>query len=71
MDLQPARIWRRVLSVIALIDLMRVAFALEAERKGGRRPDEAIYEACLLRFRPIMMIFGEGDYENEPCCRRE
>jgi len=32
-----------------------VDFALEAERKGGKRPVEAIYEACLLRFRPIMM----------------
>ena len=32
-----------------------VDFALEAERKGGKRPEEAIYEACLLRFRPIMM----------------
>jgi HAE1 family hydrophobic/amphiphilic exporter-1 len=28
---------------------------LEAERKEGKRPEEAIYEACLLRFRPIMM----------------
>jgi multidrug efflux pump len=28
---------------------------LETERKGGKRPEEAIYEACLLRFRPIMM----------------
>ena len=28
---------------------------LEAERKEGKRAEEAIYEACLLRFRPIMM----------------
>jgi multidrug efflux pump len=32
-----------------------IDFALEAERKEGKRPEEAIYEACLLRFRPIMM----------------
>jgi multidrug efflux pump subunit AcrB len=32
-----------------------VDFALEAERKGGKAPVDAIYEACLLRFRPIMM----------------
>jgi multidrug efflux pump len=54
-------------SVIALIGLilligivkknaiMMIDFALEAERKGGKAPLEAIYEACLLRFRPIMM----------------
>jgi hydrophobic/amphiphilic exporter-1 (mainly G- bacteria), HAE1 family len=35
--------------------IMMVDFAIEAERKGGRRPAEAIFEACLVRFRPIMM----------------
>jgi multidrug efflux pump len=35
--------------------IMMIDFALEAEREGGKRPTEAIYEACLLRFRPIMM----------------
>src|SRR5262249_14858961 len=30
-------------------------FALEAERRDGKSPEAAIYEACLLRFRPIMM----------------
>jgi multidrug efflux pump len=35
--------------------IMMIDFALEAERKQGMRPDEAIYQACLLRFRPIMM----------------
>src|SRR5207244_6587864 len=34
--------------------ILRVDFALEAER-AGKAPHEAIYEACLLRFRPIMM----------------
>jgi multidrug efflux pump len=35
--------------------IMMIDFALEAERNEGKRPEEAIYEACLLRFRPIMM----------------
>jgi multidrug efflux pump len=55
------------LSVIALIGIilligivqknaiMMIDFALEAQRKEGKRPIEAIYQACLLRFRPIMM----------------
>ena len=32
-----------------------VDFALDAERREGKPPEEAIYQACLLRFRPIMM----------------
>jgi multidrug efflux pump len=55
------------LSVVALIGIilligivkkngiMMIDFALEAERKEGKKPEVAIYEACLLRFRPIMM----------------
>jgi multidrug efflux pump len=55
------------LSVIALIGIilligivkknaiMMIDFALEAEREQGMSPQEAIYQACLLRFRPIMM----------------
>ncbi len=35
--------------------IMMIDFALEAEREGGKPPLEAIYQACLLRFRPIMM----------------
>ena len=35
--------------------IMMIDFALEAEREEGRPPEEAIYQACLLRFRPIMM----------------
>jgi multidrug efflux pump len=34
---------------------MMIDFALEAERDHGKSPVEAIYQACLLRFRPIMM----------------
>ena len=55
------------LSVIALIGIilligivkknaiMMIDFALEAEREHQMQPEEAIYQACLLRFRPIMM----------------
>ena len=32
-----------------------IDFALDAERKDGKKPEEAIYQACLLRFRLIMM----------------
>jgi multidrug efflux pump len=35
--------------------IMMIDFALEAEREEGKTPDESIYQACLLRFRPIMM----------------
>jgi multidrug efflux pump len=35
--------------------IMMIDFALDAERQEGRSPEEAIYQACLLRFRPIMM----------------
>ena len=34
---------------------MLVDFALEAERSEGLTPEQSIYQACLLRFRPIMM----------------
>ncbi len=35
--------------------IMMIDFALEAERKEGMAPLDAIYQACLLRFRPILM----------------
>jgi multidrug efflux pump len=35
--------------------IMMIDFAIEAERREGKPPAEAIYQACLLRFRPIMM----------------
>ncbi len=50
-----------VVGIILLIGLVKkngimiVDFALEAERREGKSPAEAIYEASLLRFRPIMM----------------
>jgi multidrug efflux pump len=63
-----ALLWYQMeLDVIALIGIilligivkknaiMMIDFALEAERQEGKTPEQAIYEACLLRFRPIMM----------------
>jgi HAE1 family hydrophobic/amphiphilic exporter-1 len=35
--------------------IMQIDFALEAERRHGKSPADAIYEGCLIRFRPIMM----------------
>jgi len=35
--------------------IMMVDFALDAERHEGLSPEESIYQACLVRFRPIMM----------------
>src|SRR5690606_12995720 len=35
--------------------IMMIDFALEAQRRGGKPPAEAIFDACLVRFRPIMM----------------
>ena len=35
--------------------IMMIDFALEAEREQGMSPEESIYQACLLRLRPIMM----------------
>ncbi|HYA19695.1 MAG TPA: efflux RND transporter permease subunit [Burkholderiales bacterium] len=50
-----------IIGIILLIGIvkknaiMMIDFALEAERKQGKTPREAIYQACLLRFRPIIM----------------
>ena len=50
-----------IIGVILLIGIvkknaiMMIDFALQAERLAGKSPHEAIHEACLLRFRPIMM----------------
>jgi HAE1 family hydrophobic/amphiphilic exporter-1 len=35
--------------------IMQIDFALDAERQHGKTPTEAIYEGCIIRFRPIMM----------------
>src|SRR5208282_3510075 len=44
-----------LIGIVKKNGIMMIDFALEAERKDGKKPEEAIYEACLLRFRPIMM----------------
>jgi len=61
------RIFHTELSMIALIGIilligivkknaiMMIDFALEAERKEGKSPRDSIFQACILRFRPIMM----------------
>jgi multidrug efflux pump len=60
-------IFRSELTVVAIIGIilligivkknaiMMIDFALDAERNHGKSPEDAIYQACLLRFRPIMM----------------
>ena len=58
--------------------IMMIDFALEAEREEHKPPEEAIYQACLLRFRPIMMTTmaallgriaaGAGDREQARNC---
>jgi multidrug efflux pump len=58
-----------LIGVILLIGIVKknailmIDFALDKERKEGKSPEESIFEACLMRFRPIMMttmaaIFG-------------
>ena len=50
-----------IIGIILLIGIvkknaiMMIDFALDAERKEGKAPREAIRQACLLRFRPILM----------------
>ncbi|ALJ38571.1 MdtB/MuxB family multidrug efflux RND transporter permease subunit [Azospirillum brasilense] len=50
-----------IIGIILLIGIvkknaiMMIDFALDAEREEGKPPREAIYQACLLRFRPILM----------------
>jgi hydrophobic/amphiphilic exporter-1 (mainly G- bacteria), HAE1 family len=60
-------LFKTELSIIALVGIilligivkknaiMMIDFALEAERDRGLTPEQSIYEACMLRFRPIMM----------------
>jgi multidrug efflux pump len=60
-------LWHTELSIIAMIGIilligivkknaiMMIDFAIEAERAEGLLPRDAIYQACLLRFRPILM----------------
>jgi multidrug efflux pump len=60
-------LFRTELSIIALIGIilligivkknaiLMIDFAIDAERSEGKKPEEAIFQACLLRFRPITM----------------
>jgi multidrug efflux pump len=44
-----------LIGIVAKNAIMMIDFALDAERREGKAPREAIYQACMLRFRPIMM----------------
>ena len=44
-----------LIGIVKKNGIMMVDFALEAERNHGKKATDAIYEACMLRFRPIMM----------------
>ncbi|MGO9953283.1 MAG: MdtB/MuxB family multidrug efflux RND transporter permease subunit [Dissulfurispiraceae bacterium] len=44
-----------LIGIVKKNGIMMVDFALDAERREGKNPVDAIYQACLLRFRPIMM----------------
>src|SRR5579884_4042748 len=44
-----------LIGIVKKNGIMMIDFALEAERREGMKPEEAIYQACLLRFRPILM----------------
>jgi multidrug efflux pump subunit AcrB len=44
-----------LIGIVKKNGIMMVDFAIHAERNEGKSPDEAIREACLLRFRPILM----------------
>jgi multidrug efflux pump len=44
-----------LIGIVKKNGIMMIDFALDAERKQGMKPVDAIYQACLLRFRPIMM----------------
>jgi len=44
-----------LIGIVKKNGIMMVDFALEGERKHGKNATDAIYDACLLRFRPIMM----------------
>lgn len=44
-----------LIGIVKKNGIMMIDFALDAERNEGKTPREAIYQACLLRFRPILM----------------
>ncbi len=44
-----------LIGIVKKNGILIVDFSIETERKAGKSPEEAIYQACLLRLRPIMM----------------
>ena len=44
-----------LIGIVTKNAIMMIDFALDAQRRLGMKPEQAIYQACLLRFRPIMM----------------
>ncbi|MGY3174417.1 hydrophobe/amphiphile efflux-1 (HAE1) family protein [Pseudomonas sp. TE12234] len=44
-----------LIGIVKKNGILMIDFALEAQRKGGLSPEEAIFQACLTRFRPIIM----------------
>jgi multidrug efflux pump len=44
-----------LIGIVAKNAIMMIDFALDAERREGKSPQDAIFQACMLRFRPIMM----------------
>ncbi len=71
-------IFRTELSIIALIGIilligivkknaiLMIDFAIDAERHEGNSPEQSIYQACLLRFRPIMMTTMAAMFAGTP-----
>jgi len=69
-----------LIGVVKKNAIMMIDFALEAQRMEGKDPQHAIYQGCLLRFRPIMMTtvaalcgtlpiaiaYGEGGEARQP-----
>jgi HAE1 family hydrophobic/amphiphilic exporter-1 len=46
--------------------IMQIDFALDQERQFGKSPSEAIYEGCIIRFRPIMMTTAAALFGSLP-----
>jgi multidrug efflux pump subunit AcrB len=44
-----------LIGIVKKNGIMLIDFALEAERNHGLKPEDSIYQACVMRFRPILM----------------
>src|SRR5262249_24904690 len=49
-----------VIGIVKKNAIMMIDFALDAERREGKSPEAAIFQACVLRFRPIIMTTMAG-----------